>query len=44
MSAYCCNGGTLVLMTTLRGNHEELAAEFQRLVDSYVEARYARKA
>src|ERR1700726_345402 len=31
-------------VTTLRGTHEELAAEFQRLVDSYVEARYARKA
>src|SRR5580658_10356731 len=30
--------------TTLRGTHEELAVEFQRLVDSYVEARYARKA
>jgi (E)-4-hydroxy-3-methylbut-2-enyl-diphosphate synthase len=31
-------------VTTLRGTHEELAVEFQRLVDSYVEARYARKA
>src|SRR6202163_1971218 len=30
-------------VTTLRGTHEELAVEFQRLVDSYVEARYARK-
>jgi (E)-4-hydroxy-3-methylbut-2-enyl-diphosphate synthase len=31
-------------VTTLRGTREELAEEFQRLVDSYVEARYARKA
>src|ERR1700730_3473555 len=31
-------------VTTLRGTYEELAGEFQRLVDSYVEARYARKA
>jgi (E)-4-hydroxy-3-methylbut-2-enyl-diphosphate synthase len=31
-------------VTTLRGTYEELAEEFQRLVDSYVEARYARKA
>jgi (E)-4-hydroxy-3-methylbut-2-enyl-diphosphate synthase len=31
-------------VTTLRGSREELAEEFQRLVDSYVEARYARKA
>ena len=31
-------------VTTLRGTYEELADEFQRLVDSYVEARYARKA
>jgi (E)-4-hydroxy-3-methylbut-2-enyl-diphosphate synthase len=31
-------------VTTLRGTREELAGEFQRLVDSYVEARYARKA
>jgi (E)-4-hydroxy-3-methylbut-2-enyl-diphosphate synthase len=30
-------------VTTLRGTYEELAEEFQRLVDSYVEARYARK-
>jgi len=30
-------------VTTLRGTYEELAAEFQRLVDSYVEAKYARK-
>src|SRR6202163_1979854 len=28
---------------TLEGNYDELAVEFQRLVDSYVEARYARK-
>jgi (E)-4-hydroxy-3-methylbut-2-enyl-diphosphate synthase len=31
-------------VTTLRGTREEVAEEFQRLVDSYVEARYARKA
>ncbi len=31
-------------VTTLRGTYEELAEEFQRLVDSYVEAKYARKA
>ena len=31
-------------VTTLRGTHEELAREFQRLVDNYVEATYARKA
>jgi len=30
-------------VTTLRGTYEELAIEFQRLVDNYVEARYARK-
>jgi (E)-4-hydroxy-3-methylbut-2-enyl-diphosphate synthase len=28
---------------TLRGTYEELAAEFQRLVDDYVETRYARR-
>jgi len=28
---------------TLRGTYEELAGEFQRLVDDYVETRYARK-
>jgi (E)-4-hydroxy-3-methylbut-2-enyl-diphosphate synthase len=31
-------------VTTLRGTYEELAEEFQRLVDSYVEAKYARRA
>jgi hypothetical protein len=30
-------------VTTLRGTYEELAAEFQRLVDEYVEAKYARR-
>jgi (E)-4-hydroxy-3-methylbut-2-enyl-diphosphate synthase len=30
-------------VTTLRGTYEELAAEFQRLVDNYVEAKYASK-
>src|SRR5687767_12919168 len=30
-------------VTTLRGTYDELAAEFQRLVDSYVDARYAKK-
>src|SRR3954465_13512272 len=29
--------------TTLRGTYEELAAEFQRLVDDYVEGHYARR-
>src|SRR2546423_1423517 len=29
--------------TTLRGTYEELAAEFQRLVDEYVETRYVRR-
>ena len=29
--------------TTLRGTHEELAAQFQRLVDDYVETRYLKK-
>jgi (E)-4-hydroxy-3-methylbut-2-enyl-diphosphate synthase len=29
-------------VTTLRGTYEELAAAFQRLVDEYVETRYAR--
>src|SRR5580765_298658 len=28
---------------TLRGNHDELAAEFQRLVDDYVERNYVRR-
>ena len=30
-------------VTTLRGTYEELAAEFQRLVDGYVETKYARR-
>src|SRR5687767_12638586 len=30
-------------VTTLRGTYDELAEEFQRLVDSYVDARYAKK-
>ncbi|MEO8256880.1 MAG: flavodoxin-dependent (E)-4-hydroxy-3-methylbut-2-enyl-diphosphate synthase [Acidobacteriota bacterium] len=30
-------------VTTLRGSDEELAAAFQRLVDDYVETRYARR-
>src|SRR3984893_1575117 len=30
-------------VTTLRGTYEELAGEFQRLVDEYVDARYSRK-
>jgi (E)-4-hydroxy-3-methylbut-2-enyl-diphosphate synthase len=30
-------------VTTLRGNYEELAAAFQRLVDDYVERKYARR-
>ena len=30
-------------VTTLRGSHEELAEAFRRLVDDYVEHRYARK-
>jgi (E)-4-hydroxy-3-methylbut-2-enyl-diphosphate synthase len=30
-------------VTTLRGTYEELAAEFQRLVDEYVERTYARR-
>jgi (E)-4-hydroxy-3-methylbut-2-enyl-diphosphate synthase len=30
-------------VTTLRGTHDELAAEFQRLVDEYVEHTYARR-
>jgi (E)-4-hydroxy-3-methylbut-2-enyl-diphosphate synthase len=29
--------------TTLRGNYDELAAAFQKLVDDYVDAKYARK-
>src|SRR5689334_3309082 len=29
-------------VTTLRGTYEELAAEFQRLVDEYVETKYSR--
>jgi len=30
-------------VTTLRGTYEELAGEFQRLIDQYVEQRYARR-
>ena len=30
-------------VTTLRGTYEELAGEFQRLVDTYVDTKYARK-
>jgi (E)-4-hydroxy-3-methylbut-2-enyl-diphosphate synthase len=30
-------------VTTLRGTYDELAEEFQRLVDSYVETKYAKK-
>jgi (E)-4-hydroxy-3-methylbut-2-enyl-diphosphate synthase len=30
-------------VTTLKGTYEELAAEFQRLVDGYVETKYARR-
>src|SRR5206468_3413489 len=30
-------------VTTLRGNYDELAAEFQRLVDDYVERKYVRR-
>jgi (E)-4-hydroxy-3-methylbut-2-enyl-diphosphate synthase len=30
-------------VTTLRGTYEELAAEFQRLVDEYVETKYSRR-
>jgi (E)-4-hydroxy-3-methylbut-2-enyl-diphosphate synthase len=30
-------------VTTLRGTYEELAAEFQRLVDKYVETKYSRR-
>jgi (E)-4-hydroxy-3-methylbut-2-enyl-diphosphate synthase len=30
-------------VTTLRGNYEELSAEFQRLVNEYVDTRYARR-
>src|SRR5690349_4012326 len=30
-------------VTTLRGTYDELAAEFQRLVDDYVEHKYARR-
>ena len=30
-------------VTTLRGTYDELAAEFQRLVDDYVEHTYARR-
>ena len=29
--------------TTLRGTYEELSAEFQRLVDDYIDTRYARR-
>jgi len=28
---------------TLRGNYDELAREFQQLVDEYIESRYPRK-
>src|SRR5262244_3784848 len=31
-------------VTTLRGTYDDLAAEFQRLVDDYVERKYARRA
>src|SRR5499433_352737 len=31
-------------VTTLRGTYDELAADFQRLVDDYVERKYARRA
>jgi (E)-4-hydroxy-3-methylbut-2-enyl-diphosphate synthase len=31
-------------VTTLRGTYDELAAEFQRLVDAYVETKYPKKA
>jgi (E)-4-hydroxy-3-methylbut-2-enyl-diphosphate synthase len=31
-------------VTTLRGTSDELAAEFQRLIDQYVEEKYARRA
>jgi (E)-4-hydroxy-3-methylbut-2-enyl-diphosphate synthase len=30
-------------VTTLRGSYDELAEAFQRLVDEYVEAKYARR-
>ena len=30
-------------VTTLRGTYEELAAEFQRLVEAYVAAKYPRR-
>jgi (E)-4-hydroxy-3-methylbut-2-enyl-diphosphate synthase len=30
-------------VTTLRGTYDELAAEFQRLVDDYVEHHYVRR-
>src|SRR6516225_10116956 len=30
-------------VTTLRGTYEELAAQFQRLVDAYVETKYAKR-
>jgi hypothetical protein len=30
-------------VTTLRGSYDELAAEFQRLVDDYVEQNYSRR-
>jgi hypothetical protein len=30
-------------VTTLRGTYEELSAAFQRLVDDYVERKYARR-
>ena len=36
--------GTGVHVTTLRGTYEELADAFQRLVDSYVDAKYPKRA
>jgi hypothetical protein len=30
-------------VTTLRGTYDELAVEFQRLVDDYVERKYTRR-
>jgi hypothetical protein len=30
-------------VTTLRGTYDELAADFQRLVDDYVERKYVRR-
>ena len=31
------------IVTTVRGSYEELAIEFQRLIDNYVERNYARR-